>query len=158
MTTAAAARQVMRARIEAAGISYGGNPVPFRWQNEDADSAGNIALPDTPAPFVYAEFLTEAAALASFGGGRGQNRYRNPARLDAYVMVPKGQGLDAAEDIAEQVATLFRSYRDADISCFDATVYPGGDGASLKPEGLSSDVGNYFYAVTEVSLFFDQAG
>lgn len=153
MTTASQARAVVRARIEAGGIS-----VPLRWQNEATDSNGSIDLPDTPSPFVYTEFLTDPQQLASFGGGRGSNRYRNPARIDSYVFVPKGEGLDEAEQIAEQIATLFRSYRDTDISCFDATVYPGGDGAALKPPGLTSEVGNYFWAVVEISLFFDTIG
>lgn len=159
MTTATGARQAVRARLLAASITDAlGNNVPLRWQNEKVDSLGNEELPSDPSPFVYVEFLTERADLVSFGAGRGANRYRTPARVDAYVFVPMGHGLDEAEQIAEQIAALFRSYRDADISCFDATVYPGGDGASLKPPGLSSEVGNYFYAVTEISLFFDQIG
>lgn len=159
MTTASAARQAVRTRLEGGSIVDGASAaVPLRWQNEEADSAGNVNLPDQPAPFVYCEFLTERADLVSFGGGAGSNRYRNPARLDAYVFVPKGEGLDEAELIAEQIATLFRSHRDATISCFDATVYPGGDGAELKPPGLQSEVGNYFWACCEVRLFFDQIG
>jgi hypothetical protein len=149
----------MRHRIEAASIvDRNSAAVPFRWQNENADSQGNATLPSDPSPFVYCEFITERGRLAGYGGGPGRNLYRNPARLDAYVFVPKNDGLDQAESIAEQVAALFRSYRDADISCFDATVYPGGDGSSLKPAGLNSVVGGYFYAATEVSLYFDQIG
>jgi hypothetical protein len=149
----------MRGIIEAASVvDSSSEPVPFRWQNEFADSLGNAELPSEPSPFVYCEFITEKAYLAGFGGGRSQNLYRNPARLDAYVFVPRGEGMDEAESIAEQIAALFRSYRDANISCFDATVYPGGDGASIQPAGMNSPVGNYFYAVTEISLHFDQIG
>jgi hypothetical protein len=150
MTTASTAFAVIKSRIEAnkpTGISV------LRWQNEDGD-----ALPDVPAAFLYTEFLADPAALISFGGGRGNNRYRNPARITAYVFVPRGEGLTSALDLAEQVAALFRSYRDSDISCLDATVYPGGDGANLKPPGLSSEVDNYFWASVEVSLFFDLIG
>lgn len=153
MTTAAEARAAVRTRLTNAGIAYGGAAVPLRWPNE----AGG-PLPDVPAPFIYTEFNSDRAILAGYGGGRGDNLYRNPARIEAYVFVPKGVGLDAAEAIAEQIATLFRSYRDADISCFDATVYPGGDGADLTPAGLSSEVGNYFWASVEVRLHFDQVG
>lgn len=148
MTTVSQARAAVRSRIEANITS-----VPLRWQNEDGGP-----LPDEPAPFVYAEFNTERGSIAGFGGGRGNNLYRNPARIEAYVFVPKGEGLDRAESIAEQIATLFRSYRDQHISCFDASVYPGGDGAELTPPGLSSEVGNYFWAACEVSLHFDQIG
>jgi hypothetical protein len=151
-TTASQARLVMRARIEAAAITLRSVPVPLRWQNEATP------LPDTPSPFVYSEFLTGRGRIAGFGGGRGCNLYRNPATFTAYVFVPKDSGLDDAEAIAEQVAALFRSYRDDSISCFDATVHPGGDGAELKPPGLASVVGNYFYAVAEISLHFDQIG
>jgi hypothetical protein len=159
MTTLSAARVAMRARIEGGNVVDAGDAaVPFRWQNEDKDSAGHADLPDTPAPFVYIEVLAERGNITSFGGGSGRNVYRNTLRLDAYVFVPKGKGLDEAESIAEQIAVLFRSYRDADISCFDATVYPGGDGADLKPPGLSSQVGNYFWACCEVSAYFDQVG
>jgi hypothetical protein len=150
--TASEARLVMRARIETAAIALRAVPVPFRWQNEAAQ------LPDTPATFVYCEFLTGRARVAGYGGGRGRNLYRNPATFTAYVFVPKDSGLDDAEAIAEQIAALFRSYRDDSISCFDASVHPGGDGAELKPPGLASVVGNYFYAVAEISLHFDQIG
>lgn len=154
MTTASGARAIIRARLEAGAIVDSDSvAVPLRWQNENGG-----ALPDTPTPFIYTEFLTDPASLVSFGSGRGANRYRNPARVDAYVFVPKDEGLDEAESIAEQIAALFRSYRDASISCFEATVMPGGDGASITPPGLSSEVGNYFWAVCEVSLYFDQIG
>jgi hypothetical protein len=158
-TTATQARMAIRNRIEAAPITDRNSAVvPFRWQNETADSLGNANLPSDPSPFVYCEFITERGRLTAFGGGVGKNLYRNPARLDVYVLVPKNDGLDQAESIAEQVASLFRSYRDSDISCFDATVYPGGDGSSIKPAGLNSPVGSYFYATAEVSLYFDQIG
>jgi hypothetical protein len=158
-TTASQARQAARSRIEDASIIDNKSaPVPFRWQNEAQDSLGNIALPESASPFVYCEFLVERGPIASYGGGRGQNLYRNYARLVAYVLVPKNSGMDEAESIAEQVAALFRSYADATIKCFDATVYPGGDGAALNPSGLNSPVGNYFYATTEASLIFDTIG
>lgn len=127
--------------------------MPLRWPNEN-----DGPLPDDPSPFVYTEFLVEGGRIAGYGGGRGGNLYRNQAAVEAFVFVPKGRGLDAAEAIAEQIAALFRSYRDANISCFEATVMPGGDGAMLKPPGLNSPVGNYFYASAEVRLHFDQVG
>lgn len=153
MTTITQARQAVRSRMETGGVVHAGAPVPLRWQNEDGGP-----LPDTPSPFVFTEFQTERGRLAGFGAGRGDGLYRNPARIESYVFVPKGWGLDAAEAIAEQIATLFRSYRDDHISCFDASVYPGGDGAALTPPGLSSPAGNYFWAACEVSLHFDQIG
>lgn len=157
MATAKDARLAVRARIEAGGIS-----VPLRWPNEAQDSEGNTELPDTAAPFIYCEFQNEGPEFgrgpSAFGGGRGQNLYRCDAVFEAYVFVPKGEGLDEAETLAEQVAALLRSYRTATISCFDATVYPGGDGADLKPPGLTSEVGNYFWARCEVNLQFEQIG
>ncbi len=151
MTTATQARQAVRLRMEAGGITYNGVAVPLRWQNEAGDP-----LPDDPAPFVYTEFLVEQARVAAFGGGRGANLHRNTCRVEGYVFVPKGWGLDAAESIAEQAAALFRSHRDATISCFTARVVPGGDGADLKPSGLPSPVSNYFWCGFDVALHFDQ--
>lgn len=157
--TANQARKAVRTRIEAASIVDNKSAaVPFRWQNEAQDSLGHTELPESASPFVYCEFLVERGRVAGYGGGRGANLYRNSAYLVAHVLVPKNSGLDEAESIAEQVATLFRSYQDGTISCFDATVYPGGDGASLNPAGLNSPVGNYFYATTEISLIFDTIG
>lgn len=154
MTTATGAYAVIRARLEASvPVDSGGNPLVLRWQAEPGEP-----LPDEPAPFIYTEFLADPSSLASFGGGRAQNRYRNPATVDFYVFIPNDWGLQEVTNIAEQVATLFRSYRDNDISCFDATVYPGGSGASIKPPGMDSEVGNYFYATVQVSLFFDLIG
>lgn len=153
MTTTSQAYSALRAILE------GSNSLPpLRWPNEDEDSTGAIALPDTPAPFIYSEFLTEPAELVAFGGGNGANRYRVPARLEVYVFVPKGWGVGPATDYAETAAGLFRSYRDDAINCFGATVYPGGDGAALSPPGLPSEVSNYFWATAEIALFFDQIG
>jgi hypothetical protein len=152
VTTATQAYAVLRGILEA------GMTVPLRWQNEDADSTGNVGLPDTPAAFIYTEFNTDPAEIVSFGGGRFSNRYRNRAHLDIYVFVPRGWGLTYAADYAEQAAALFRSYRDNDISCFGASVYPGGDGSQLQPPGMQSEVTNYYYAAASVELLFDQIG
>lgn len=154
MTTASAAYAVIKARLE----TNKPTGLVLRWQNVDEDSDGNTQLPDTPSAFAYTEFLTDPAQLVSFGGGRTNNRYRNTARIVTYVFVPRGQGLAVATDYAEQVATIFRSYRDNDISCFESSVFPGGNGADLKPPGLSSEVDNYFWASVEVALFFDLIG
>jgi len=152
MTTASQAYTVLR------GILTNGMTIPLRWQNEDADSQGGTTLPDTPTAFAYTEFNTDSAELVSYGGGRGANRYRNRAHLDIYVFVPRGWGLTYATDYAEQAAALFRSYRDDDISCFGASVYPGGDGAELQPPGMRSEVTNYYYAACSVDLWFDLVG
>lgn len=148
MTTVSEARGVVRARIEAAGLG-----AILRWPNEDGEP-----LPDVPEPIIYTEFNTDRSNLTGIGGGRGNNLYRSRARIESYVLVPKGEGLDRAEALGEQVAALFRSYRDEHISCFDATVYPGGDGAEMTPAGGRSPAGNYFWASVEVSLFFDRIG
>lgn len=152
MTTASQAYTALRSVLEA------GMTIPLRFQNEDADSDGVTALPDTPAPFAYIEFNPEPGELVSFGGGRGSNRYRNPARLDIFVFVPRGQGVTVAMEHAETAAALLRSYRDDDVSCFEASVIAGGSGADLKPPGLQSEVNAYYYALAEVSLFYDQIG
>jgi len=148
MTTAAQAFAAIRSRLESEGLSF-----PLRFQGDTQE-----ALPGQPAPFAYVEFHPERAVLASFGGGRGENRYRNPARIDAYVFVPQGHGLVEAVTRAEQIAALFRSFRDVDISCFEASVLSGGHGSEMTVPGMSSEVNNYWYAAVEVRLFFDQIG
>lgn len=157
MTTAAAARALIRTRIEGgAVVDADGSAVPLRWQNEAEDSLGNVDL--TGGPFVYTEILVRRGSISGYGGGRGANTYRNPIDVVSYVFVPKDEGLSEAESIAEQIAVLLRSYRSGDVSLFDATVEPGGDGADLKPPGLASEVGNYFWAVCECTGHFDQIG
>ena len=148
MTTASGAFTIIKARLAGGGLGF-----PLRYQGEDGG-----ALADTPSPFAYVEFITERAAIASYGGGRGQNRYRHPGRVDAYVFVPNGWGLKEATDRAELIAALFRSYRDADISCFEATVFSGGHGSEMDVPGLGSAVNDYWYAAVEVSLHFDLIG
>jgi len=148
MTTTTQAYAAIRDRLESQITA-----VPLRWQNEDSNP-----LEDSPTSFIYVEFLTERAFIASYGGGRGSNRYRNVARVDAYVFVPRGVGLSVATDLAETVAAALRSYRTADVSCFDASTRPGGNGSDITPPGLSSEVDNYFWAMAEASLYFDQTG
>lgn len=146
MTTATQAFEAIKTRLGTI------TSIPFIYQNEDA------VLPDTPAAFGYVEFLTDRALIASFGGGRGSNLYRNPAELVIYIFVPRGEGLQSATDKAETVAAVFRSYRDNAISCFGASVLPGGDGAILTPPGLSSPANKYWWAAVSVDLHFDQVG
>lgn len=151
MTTASDAFAAIKTRLtnnKPSGLTF------LVWQNEDP-----TALPDTPAAFAYVEFLVErSSGPAAFGGGAGRNLYRNPARVVVFVFVPRGKGLVTALDLAEQVATLFRSYRDNAVSCFEAVVQPGGDGAEISPPGMASEVNNYYWATVDVSLYFDQIG
>ena len=150
MTTAAGAYAAIRARLEAVDS---GITIPLRWQAE----AG--ALPDKPTAFAYVEFIATGGAIASFGGGRGANRYRHRGRVEAYVFTPNGEGLAGALTHAETIAARLRSYRDSDISCFSAVVHPGGHGAQASPPGLSRNALNdYWYAVVEVEMFYDQIG
>lgn len=153
MATAAEAYAALRDRIETGGLT-----IPRRYQNLDADSNGLVPLPDVPEPFYYCEFIVETVDLASFGGGRYRNTYRNQSCFYVWTFVPRGWGLQSALDYAEQAAVLLRSYRTPVISCFGAWVIPGGDGAVLQPPGLRSEVNAYFYAFVETDLFFDQIG
>lgn len=149
-TTASQAFAAIRARIEAGGISF-----PLRWQGEDAP-----ALPDTPATFAFIVFNNGGSGRGpvAFGGGRGSNLYRNQATVEAYVFAPNGEGLSVATDAAEAIASLLRSFRDSNISCFSADVIPVGPGSSISPPGLSSAVNGYQCAVAEIDLHFDQIG
>jgi hypothetical protein len=154
-TTASQAIAAIKARIEAGGLAF-----PRRYQGEAADSNERVSLPDTPAIFAFIVFNNEGSGRgpAAFGGGRGSNLYRNQATVDAYVFAPNGEGLSVATDAAEQLATLLRSFRDSDISCFSADVIPVGPGSSIAPPGLSSAVNDYQCAVAVIALHFDQIG
>jgi hypothetical protein len=146
VTTTSQAFDALRARIGAASL-------PFRviYQNE------KFVLPDAPTTFVYVEFIVDRGSIVAFGGGRGNNVQRNPASLHAYVFVPQGMGLKAATDAGELIASQLGGYRDTDVSCFDATVRPGGDGMELVPPGMTSAVDGYYWARVDVELFFDQS-
>lgn len=123
------------------------------------DGEDGAPLPNTPAAFVYFEMRADGQAfLAGFGGGVGENLYRNPCFAIFYVFVPRGEGLPVATDLAKQIADLFRSYRDSTVSCYGATVDPFGAGSSMKPPGLTSEVDNYYCATVEVALHFDEVG
>lgn len=154
-TTASQAIAAIRARIEGGGLAF-----PRRYQGEDKGSNGNTLLPNTPETFAYIVFNNNGSGRgpAAFGGGAGRNLYRNQASVEAYVFAPSGEGLSVATDAAESIAALLRSYRDSYISCFSADVIPIGQGSSLTPPGLQSEVSNYMCAVAEVSLHFDQIG
>lgn len=150
MTTVSTAYAAIRTRIEA---NQPASVVSLRWMNEDGDQ-----LPSVPAPFIYTELNPEKQYLAGFGGGIGANLWRNPAVIDCYAFVPRGWGLQAATDLAETMAALFRGYRDGDLQCFSATIIPLGAGASIKPPGLDSEVDNYYAACVEIEMHFDLVG
>lgn len=127
----------------------------LKWQDDDQ------VLPSTPAPFVFFEIHLDRAGFAAFGGGRGQNLQRNTGELNGYVMVPRGWGLETMAGYAELIATAFRSYRSNDISCFEASIMPIGEGAQLVPPGLSQQdgfAGNYACILCSVEFFYDQVG
>lgn len=117
-------------------------------------------LPDTPATFAYAVFDVEGSGYATtaYGGGRGNNLYRNSALLSVYTFSPDGAGASVVLAAAETVAALLRSYRDAYVSCFSADVILIGPGSAMSVPGLSNEVSNYQCAVAEVSLYFDTIG
>lgn len=144
MTTVAEAQTAIRARAEADFSAY-----PLRWKNEPSP------LQETPAGLVYVELIVEDSSFVAFGGGRGANLQRSTGRIEAHFMLPRGipdsgAALDTALDNAEAFAALFRSYRDATISCFAAEVYP--------MSGKTMD-GNYDHVATVIiNLQFDKTG
>ncbi len=123
------------------------------WQGE-----ATPILPDTPAAFGYAVFDVQGSTPVAFGGGRGNNVYRNSALLSVYVFSPDGEGASAVLAHAETVAARLRSYRDQYVSCFSADVILIGPGSAMSVPGLSNEVSNYQCAVAEISLYFDQIG
>lgn len=148
MTDVAAAYDALRSRAESGNFG-----MPIVWREED-----NAALPDTPAPFVYFEIDAERGRVVELGGGRGNNRYRNGGELVAYVFVPRGWGMRPALARAETVAARFRSYRDAHVTCAEATVLPVAEGEGLAPPGVRSPAENYAAAMAVIRFRFDQIG
>lgn len=160
MTTAVQAYAAIRSLIE---VNKPAAVTAMRWQDEAQDSNGNVSLPDTAATFIYTEFLADKSFVIERGGGVGSLRNRSPAHVDIFVLTPKGQGLTTGDgsgslDIAEAIAAFIRSYRLNGVTVESATAYPGGDGASLAPKGLSSAVDAYFWSAVEVELYFDTIG
>jgi hypothetical protein len=142
--TAVAAFQALRNRLEANSTG-----LPRRlYQNEDNQ------LPDEPSAFVFVLMQTYDQKIASFGGGRGQNRWRTPGSFEAYVLVPVGQGIDHAMQYAETIAAIFRGQRFSGVSCEAAQVDPN----AIKPQSLKDLPGNYYGVACIVDLYFDQIG
>jgi hypothetical protein len=151
MATAKEARQAVQTRLVDSSIT-----IPIYWQNEQQ---GN-ELPDEPTPFAFAVFDNDGPGFgpASFGDGILANRWRNVVRLEVFVFVPQGTGADQADDYAEAICARLRSYRDNTISCFGAHVRETTSGAAITPAGINSAAGNYWCAVAEIDMFFDQVG
>lgn len=152
-TTASQAFAAIRARLEAADS---GITIPLRWQGENGD-----ALPSPPSPFAFVDFNNDGSGgrPVAFGGGAGQNIYRNRAHVEVYVFTPSNDTLVAALDWAEAIASRLRSFRSDSISCFSADLIPIGQGSSVSLPGMSSGVaGDYQCVAVEVELFFDQVG
>jgi|SRR6516162_387140 hypothetical protein len=138
----------IKARLDGGSYSF-----PIYYHGDDPP-----ILPDEPSPFAYIVFNNEGSTLAAFGGGRGQNIYRNRARVDSFVFTLAGIGMEATAAAGEQVAGRLRSYRDDVISVFQSDVIDVAPGATLAVPGLSNEVNNYQCAIAETLLFFDQIG
>ena len=146
--TTAEAFAAVRARLNGGSYSF-----PLYYQGDYAPN-----LPDTPTEFGFVVFNNEGSTLVAFGGGRGNNTYRNRARVEVFLFAPIGTGLEWVSSLAENVAAQLRSYRDDSISCFQSDVIPVGPGSTLAVPGLANDVNNYMCAIVESILIFDQIG
>jgi hypothetical protein len=150
-TTESQARAAVRAQLSDSAFAF-----PIYWQGDDAPT-----LPDTPAPFAFIVFNNEGSGgrPTAFGGGLGQNLFRNRALVEAFVFSPIGSetGAEPASDRAEQIAARLRGFRSGDISCYAADVIFLGPGSSISLPGLTA-VNNYQCAVAEITLTFDQIG
>lgn len=145
MTTISEARAAVKTILTA------GSPIPIKWPNE------YFVLPDDLGAFGYAMFTkVRDPYVASFGGGRMNNRYRNELCLEVFVFVSSGSAVEPALSYGEMIATLLRSYRDDDISVFAVSVSELGPGSGLKLQDI--DAGNYYAAVVEAFMHFDEIG
>lgn len=135
---------LLRARAEAQITG-----LPMWWAMENS-------APDESAPFVFFTIVSEKGDFIERGAGRASNRYRNRARLEAYVFVPIGWGMQAALDVAKPVAAAFRRYAVPYLKFEGADIHPVAEGAELVPPGLSSAAGNCACCVVEAPFYFDQ--
>jgi hypothetical protein len=149
-TTTSQALAAIRAQVATASLTF-----PIYWQGEDVPP-----LPDTPSTFAFVVFNNEGSGgrPMAFGGGLGNNLYRNRAFLEAFVFAPEGEGLSVATDAAELVAASLRSFRSGSISCFASDAKPVGPGSSISVPGLTSVVSSYMCAVAEATITFDLIG
>lgn len=138
----------VRARLDSGSFTF-----PLYYDDDPAP-----ILPDVPTTFGYFTFDNEGSVLVAFGGGRGQNVYRNSAVVSIYVFAPLGYGPETTAAQAEPVAARLRSYRDNTVSIFKSDVRPLGSGSGFTVPGLSSEVSNYTCAIVEAFLTFDQIG
>lgn len=131
----------------------------MRWQDEKADSAGRVELPDDPAPFVFFFLEMDRSQPIEIGGGRGANRHRADGELQCFVFTPKNWGLETSLPYAEHVAAGLRSYRSADaITIGFGGPQPIGDHSPVTPPGLTSPVNNYACSLVALPIYFDQVG
>src|SRR5580765_8769291 len=143
------AMRAFRARLDSGGFSF---PI---YNNSDP----SYQFTDVPATFGVMVFDVQGSTLVAFGGGRGQNVYRNNALGAVYVFTPSNQGsYDSAATAAKPVADHLRSYRDDTISIFKADVASFGPGSDFSIPGLVSEVSNYTGALVEAFVIFDQIG
>jgi len=142
------AMRAVRARLDSGGFSF-----PIYSHGNPSHQVENI-----PATFGVYVFENQGSALVAWGGGRGQNVYRNSALAYIYVFAPFGYGYDAAAAAAEPVASHLRSYRDENISIFKSDVMPFGPGSDFSIPGLINEVSNYQCALVEAFVQFDQIG
>lgn len=145
MATVVTATAALKSR---AGTAIGG--VPVFWFKD------NNVLPDPPSPFVWFELEVHRSELVGFGGGRGENLYRNFCELLGYLAVERGRGVEYGGPLAEGIAATFRSFRDDNVSCFDATASPTSEITADVTEDL--EVGNYDWYLIATTCHFDQVG
>lgn len=126
--------------------------IPILFQGED-----NI-LPDISSSFIFIDIIVWNNRIAAFGGGLGRNAFESRGNYDAYCFVPKGYGVGYALDYAQQVRNAFRGFRNDDLIIEQLMVTPGGDGSSIKPDGIPSEVSLYYFALVEIVFSFRETG
>lgn len=126
--------------------------VPVYWAKD------NNVLPDPPKPFVFFELEVARQRIASLGGGRGANLYRYPCELLGWLAIGRGRSAEHGASVAESIAAVFRSFRDGDVSCGDATPRPVTEVTEMAAGSMRASAGNYDWYLITVRLHFDQIG
>jgi hypothetical protein len=95
-----------------AGNTPAWTATPIAFENEIADSAGNVVPPSPPVPWVAVLLEGWSYGQQSIGAPtQAANRWDEEGVLSLDVLVPFGEGATRGRQYAKQLADLFRGTR-----------------------------------------------
>lgn len=101
----------IKSRLTTQWAALGHSAVTIVWPNDPVPTI------DPPASVIHAAVTGGPERVAAFGGPN-QNRYRQFGELIIRILVPSDSGADAARNLADDAATIFRGWRSGDLMFF----------------------------------------